>query len=55
MENKDKLKLKINEFIDMVVDEVFDDGNINYFDIEISNHAGDVNMKYTKKKKEKAY
>ena len=55
MENKDKLKARINEFVDTVVEKAARDGDINYFDIEISNHEGNLNLKYIKKEKVKAY
>lgn len=55
MENKDKLKAKINEFIDIVIDEAAEKGKIDYFNIEISNHQGSIHMQYSLKEKKKIY
>lgn len=55
MENKDKLKTKINEFIDIVVDRAEQEGKIDYFNIEISNHQGNLQMQYSLKDREKVY
>ena len=55
MENKDKLKAKINEFIDIVVDKAADEGKLDFFNIEISNHQGSLQMEYSLKDREKVY
>ena len=46
MENKDKLKIKINEFINTVIDKADEDNKLDYFQIEISNHNGSLQMDF---------
>lgn len=46
MENKEKLKIEINEFVGTVIDKV---DKLDYFHIEISNHQGNLDMKYIQK------
>lgn len=55
MENKDKLKIKINEFIDTVIDKAEKDDKLDYFCIEISNHLGNLQMDYSLRDREKVY
>lgn len=55
MENRDKLKAKINEFIEIVIDKAADEGKLDYFNIEISNHQGSLQMQYALKDREKIY
>lgn len=55
MDNTVKLKDKINEFIDVVIDKAVEDDKLDYFDIEISNHQGNLNMKYSLKDRKKVY
>lgn len=55
LDNKDKLKNKINEFINVVVDKAAEEGKIDYFNIEISNHQGSLQMEYSLKDREKVY
>ena len=55
MENKDKLKAKINEFVNVVIDKADQEGKIDYFNIEISNHQGSLQMEYSLKDREKVY
>lgn len=55
MENKDKLKAKINEFIDVVIDRADQEGKIDYFHIEISNHNGNLQMDYKLRDRKKVY
>jgi len=55
MEKKDKLKDKINKFINVVIDKAVEDGNLEHFEIEISNHQGNLQMNSTTKKREKVY
>jgi hypothetical protein len=55
MEKKEKLKHKINEFINVAIDKAVEDGNLEHFEIEISNHQGNLQMNSTTKKREKVY
>lgn len=55
MENKEKLKAQINEFIDNVIDKVEEDNKIDYFQIEISNHQGNLQMDYSLRDRKKVY
>ena len=55
MEKKEKLKNKINEFINVAIDKAVEDGNLEHFEIEISNHQGNLQMNSTTKKREKVY
>lgn len=55
MENKNKLKTKISEFIDIVIDKAAEDGSLEHFEIEISNHQGNLQMNSTTKTREKVY
>lgn len=55
MENKDKLKVKINEFIDTVINKAADDNKLDYFNIEISNHNGNLQMDYSLRDRKKVY
>lgn len=49
MENKDKLKTKINEYINKKIDEAAEKDEVEYFDIEISCHNKSLNLKFTSK------
>jgi len=49
-DNKTKLKIKIKEFIDIVIDKAAEDGDLEHFEIEISNHQGNLQMNSTTKK-----
>lgn len=55
MDNKGKLKAKINEFINIVVEKADQEGKIDYFNIEISNHQGNLQMEYSLKDRKKVY
>ena len=55
MEKKDKLKLKINEFISTVIDKAEYDDKLDYFNIEISNHQGNLQMDYSLRDRKKVY
>lgn len=55
MENKDKLKTKINEFVNIVVDKVDEDNKLDYINIEISNHQGNLQMDYSVRDRKKVY
>lgn len=51
MENKDKLKAKINEFIDVTIEALDKMDKLSYFDIEIKVHQDIVDCKYGIKEK----
>ncbi|MBC8590631.1 hypothetical protein [Wansuia hejianensis] len=55
MDNKDKLKNKINEFINVVVDKAAEDNKLDHFNIEISNHNGNLQMDYRLRDRKKVY
>lgn len=55
MENKDKLKTKINEFVNIVVDKADKDNKLDYINIEISNHQGNLQMDYSVRDRKKVY
>lgn len=54
-DNSIKLKAKINEFINIVIDKAAQDGSLEHFEIEISNHQGNLQMNNTTKYREKVY
>lgn len=53
--NKNKLKEKISEFTDTVIDKAAEDNKIDYFHIEISNHNGNLQMDYKLRDRKKVY
>lgn len=55
MEKKDKLKIKINEFVYAVIDKAEQDGKLDYFQIEISNHNGNLQMDHRLRDRKKVY
>lgn len=55
MENKERLKIKINEFVDVVIDKADADEKLDYFNIEISNHQGNLQMDYSLRDRKKVY
>lgn len=55
MENKDKLKEKINNAIGIAIDKISEMGDLDYFEIEIKNHKGDLQSKVITKNREKVY
>lgn len=55
MEKKEKIKLKINEFINTVIDKAEHDEKLDYFNIEISNHQGNLQMDYSLRDRKKVY
>ncbi|WP_158281638.1 hypothetical protein [Sporanaerobacter acetigenes] len=55
MEKKEKLKHKINEFVNVVIDKAGENGDLEHFEIEISNHQGNLQMNSTVKRREKVY
>lgn len=55
MDNKKKLKVKISEFVETVIDKAAEDQKLDYFNIEISNHNGSLQMEYSLKDRKKVY
>lgn len=55
MEDKDKLKIKINEFVNTIIDKLADENKLSHFDIEIKVHQQDIDLRYTIKGREKVY
>lgn len=55
MRDKEKLKLKINEFINKAVDKADEDDKLDYFNIEINNHNGTLQMDISMRYREKVY
>jgi hypothetical protein len=56
MENKkESLKRQIVEFIDMVLSTAEKSGKLDFINIEISNHQGQLQMDYTLRDRKKAY
>ncbi|NLY44755.1 MAG: hypothetical protein GX053_02010 [Tissierella sp.] len=55
MDNTAKLKNKISEFIDVVIDKAVEDDKLDYFHIEISNHNGNLQMDYKLRDRKKVY
>lgn len=53
--NKEKLKSRINEFVDTVIEKAAGDNKLDYFNIEISNHQGNLQMQYSLKDREQVY
>ena len=55
MKNKEKLKEQIHSFINVVIDKAADDEKLDYFNIEISNHQGNLQMDYSLRDRKKVY
>lgn len=55
MEKKDKIKLKINEFTDKAIDKAAEEGSLEYFEMEIKHHKGDLQLNNITKTREKVY
>lgn len=55
MVKKDKLKTKINEFINIVIDKADKEDKLNYFNIEITNHDGNLQLDYSMRDRKKVY
>lgn len=52
---KDKLKAKINEFIDVTIDKADAEDKLDFVYIEISNHNGNLQMDYKLRDRKKVY
>lgn len=51
----EKLKAKINKFIDYCIDKASKENKLDYMSIEISNHNGNLQMDYKIRDREKVY
>ncbi len=54
-DKKDKLKTKINEFIDVTIDRADEENKLDFVYIEISNHNGNLQMDYKLRDRKKVY
>lgn len=52
---KEMLKDRLHEYIDSVLDMAEHQGKLDHFNIEISNHNGNLQMDNTMRNREKAY
>lgn len=55
MENKEKIKEQVHSFINCVIDKADEDEKLDYFNIEISNHNGNLQMDYSLRDRKKVY
>lgn len=55
MENKEKIKEQIHSFVECVLDKAKEDGKLDFFNIEISNHQGNLQMDYSVRDRRKIY
>ncbi len=55
MEDKDKLKTKLNKLVNTAVDKADRDESLNHFEIEIKVHQEKANVRTTTKKIENLY
>lgn len=55
MDNKEKIKDQIHSFINAVVDKADEDEKLDFFQIEISNHQGNLQMDYSLRDRKKVY
>lgn len=55
MDNKKKIKEQIQSFINCVIDKADEDKKLDYFNIEISNHNGNLQMDYSLRDRKKVY
>lgn len=52
---KDKLKQEIKIYIDDVLNQAAADNNLDYFNIEISNHHGHLQLEFISRNRKKVY
>lgn len=52
---KQSLKLQIGDYIDEIIDAAENMNSLDYFNIEISNHEGKLNVEYKLKNRKKVY
>lgn len=55
MGKKQSLKSEIERYIDEIVDTAEKANSLDYFNIEISNHEGKLNVEYKLKNRKKVY
>ena len=55
MENKDKLKEKIYEFIEATLSIAEKEDKLDHFSLEVSNHQGNLQMDYSLRDRKKIY
>lgn len=55
MSNKKKIREQIHSFIDAVIDKADEDEKLDFFQIEISNHQGNLQMDYSVRDRKKVY
>lgn len=53
MENKEKARDRIMEFVDVVLERAAEQGNFDYFNIEIIKHESTLQMDYKIRTREK--
>lgn len=52
---KEKLKNQMVSFVNCVLDAADNDNKLDYINIEINNHNGNLQMDYTLRNRKKAY
>lgn len=55
MEKKEKIKEQIHSFIECVVDKADEEDKLDYINIQISNHQGNLQMDYSVRDRKKVY
>lgn len=53
--NKKKIKEQIYNFIEAVIEKADEDDKLDYFQIEISNHNGNLQMDFSLRDRKKVY
>lgn len=53
--NKKKIKEQIYNFIEAVIDKAEEDDKLDYFQIEVSNHNGNLQMDFSLRDRKKVY
>lgn len=53
--NKKKTKEQIYNFIEAVIDKAEEDDKLDYFQIEVSNHNGNLQMDFSQRDRKKVY
>lgn len=52
---KNKLKEEINQYINNTLDKAAEDNKLDYFNIEINNHNGSLQLEFTNMARKKVY
>lgn len=55
MKKKEKLKEELNGFISCVIDQAEKEDKLDFFNIEINNHMGNLQKDYTLRDRKKVY